>query len=74
MKARTFTTFTSWREVLIHVMAGKPVWYQAPLDYRPVRVRTHPTAGNKLRVFPPAGDADPFVADAGHVDRFRREA
>lgn len=69
--ANDFQTFDTWRDVLVHVIAGSPIYYQAPLDARPVLVRVQLTRGNKVRVFPPSTDCDPFTADAGHLDRFR---
>ena len=76
----TLQPFATWAEVLAHVGARQPIWYQAPLDYRPVRVRAvtlrrqrwtrlQPT---EVRVYPSSMDCDPFWADAGHLDRFRR--
>ncbi len=73
--------FAIWAEVLAHVAAGQPIWYQAPLDYRPVHVQAvlyrhwrgrHVQKPTKVRVYPPSSDCDPFWADAGHLDRFRR--
>jgi hypothetical protein len=70
--------FQTWREVLVHVQAGKPVWYQAPMDYRPIPVRAQIRGRAHsvvLRVYPPISqDADPFTADARHLDRFRYQA
>lgn len=66
--------FATWAAVLEHVGAGKATWYQAPLDTRAVRVRVGlRRRGTRVRVTPPGGDCDPFTADAGHLDRFRRE-
>lgn len=61
--------FDSWDDVLAHVRAGLPIYYQAPLDSRPIRigaaVRVHlsplPGALNRwektytVRVTPPFG-------------------
>ena len=49
--ANDFQTFDTWRDVLVHVIAGSPIYYQAPLDARPVLVRVQLTRGNKVRVF-----------------------
>jgi hypothetical protein len=35
--------FATWRDVLEWCAAGKPVYYQAPLDYRPTRLLTTET-------------------------------
>jgi hypothetical protein len=76
MAEQTFRTFDTWRDVLVAAQAGEALWYQAPLDYRPVPVRVQLKArahSIALRVFPPAGsDADPFTCGAAHLDRFRR--
>ena len=80
-----YLSFATWRDVLVHVQASKPIFYQAPLDFRPVRVRVllhrHARRGTQgivlsatvLRVYPPTNDADPFFADARHLDRFRQQ-
>jgi hypothetical protein len=65
-----FCTFATWRDVLVHIQAGRPIYYHAPLDVRPVAVRCQLTKGNKVRVFPPTADADPFTADSAHRARF----
>jgi hypothetical protein len=66
--------FDTWDDVLVHVKLGLPVWYHAPLDVRPVRVQaTARPKGRTVRVTPPTRDDDPFTADAGHFDRFRRD-
>ena len=67
-----FATFPSWAEVLRHVKLGLCVWYQAPLDYKPVLIQARTVRGGKVRVRPFGNQADPFTADAGHLDRFRR--
>jgi hypothetical protein len=81
--------FATWADVLAHAHAGRPLFYQAPLDARPTRfdVRRgaeHATCryvarARTLRMTPPGAigrgrmrTADPFTADAGHLDRFTR--
>lgn len=72
---RRFETFPSWKDVLEHVRAGKPVYYHAPFDIRPVLVSaTAEPQGRTVRITPPTRDADPFTADAGHLERFKRIA
>ena len=66
-----FNTFVTWSGVLGHVRAGGAIYYQAPLDFRPVLVRCHAFKNGKIRVYPPTRDADPFTADSGHLDRFK---
>lgn len=65
-----FAKFSTWSEVL--EWKGL-LWYWAPMDFRPVLVSVKRRGqGQKLRV--DAGtQADPFWAESGHLDRFRRE-
>ena len=70
----TFVPFTTWHAVIEHVRLGKATYCQAPLDYRPVYVLARcgiDQLRDFIRVTPPSTDADPFWADAGHLDRFR---
>lgn len=68
-----FSPFATWNEVLSHVEQGKPVFYRAPLDYRPRSVYCAlGPSGQTVHVTPPLHDADPFTADAAHLSRFRR--
>jgi hypothetical protein len=64
--------FDTWAELLDHISAGYPLWYQAPLDYRPAQVTAVMRKDGKLRVYPTYADADPFTADAVHLERFRK--
>jgi hypothetical protein len=68
---RTFSPFPTWGEVLAHVEAGLPVYYQAPLDPRPVRIGAK-RRRNRIAVDPLTLDADRFQADAAHLSRFRK--
>lgn len=67
----TYRAFDSWAELLGHVARSGEVYYQAPLDRHPVRVKAAVRC-NKVRVTPPSRDADPFTADLGHLPRFFR--
>jgi hypothetical protein len=67
-----YSTFSTWREVQDYVNAHYTLFYHAPLDYRPVLVSAKVRRDGKIRVTPVYTDADPFTADAGHLDRFRR--
>jgi hypothetical protein len=68
-----FDPFDSWTAVLDHVNASYLTWYWAPLDPRPMMVQCHVRRDGTIRVIPPRGsDADPFTADHGHLERFRR--
>lgn len=64
--------FRDWAQLIDHIAAGYPLWYQAPMDYRPAQVSVVVRKDGKLRVSSIYTDADPFTADQGHLDRFRR--
>jgi hypothetical protein len=66
--------FASWPALLEHIATGGAVYYHAPMDHAPVRVRVEVRRGSKLRVFPPSRAADAFTADSGHLERFRQTA
>lgn len=60
-----YVPFGAWAGVLAHT---GPLFYHAPLDYRPAIVTVVRRFKNgKLRLR--AGDVS-FTADAGHLDRF----
>ena len=69
-----YEPFTSWAQLIDHVRAGYPLYYHAPMDYRPSIVQATIRKDGKIRVSPTFSDADPFTADMGHLDRFRRWA
>jgi hypothetical protein len=64
--------FHTWEQLVDHIKAGYLLWYQAPLDYYPAQVSAVVRKDGKVRVMPIYADADPFTADRGHLDRFRR--
>ena len=70
--AHTHESFSTWSQLVDHVRAGYPLFYQAPLDYRPVLISAVVRRDGKLRVHPPYSDCDPFTADEGHLPRFKR--
>lgn len=60
----------SWNEILDAARAGRPLWYQAPLDFRPVRLTVRRVFKNgKIRFNAPNVSCDPFTADSSHADR-----
>lgn len=72
-------SFSAWWQVVVMAREGRPLWYQGPLDARPVRISaTCKPHGRTVRVEPfgtwRRGERpfDPFTADASHLDRFRR--
>jgi len=79
-------SFGSFREVLDYAKSGGDLYYQAPLNYRPCRLRPgkncsfcYDARPKSIRVWPPGSvgrgrqrTADPFTADAGHLGRFSR--
>lgn len=74
LSASGFLPFPTWNEVLAYVREGKPVYYKAPMDVRPVRVLASVRGkGQKVRVATGA-EAGDFWADAGHLNRFFRRA
>lgn len=74
MSDRSYEAFTSWAQLFAHIGGGYPLWYQAPMDDRPVQVSAVRWKDGKVRVYPIYTEADPFTADAGHLERFRRAA
>ena len=74
-EARSFEGFESWADLLNYVGTGQPLYYHATLDLRPVRIQATVQRGGQVRVYPPnSAEADPFMADSGHLSRFKREA
>ena len=80
--------FDSWAAVLAWARAGRPLFYQAPLDVWPTRLWYGTPRGTDayyfvrkrtIRVWPHGSvgrgkkrTADPFTADRGHLSRFLR--
>ncbi len=65
-----FKPFETWWAVIDHVDNGFPVYYKAPFDREPVYVQATLIGGTARMRIVPGGDADPFVADIAHYDRF----
>lgn len=67
-----FKPFETWDQVLEAARSGG-LYYQAPMDRSPRYVSIVKIFNNgKIRVDPLSRDADKFIADAGHLLRFRR--
>ena len=78
--------FSSWPDVLAYARSGGDLYYQAPLNHLPVLLRpgknqtyTYEVRARSIRIWPGGSvgrgrsrTADPFTADAGHLDRFSR--
>ena len=64
--------FQSWEQLLDHIQAGYLLWYQAPMDYWPAQINATVRKDGQIRVMPIYTNADPFTADSGHLNRFRR--
>ena len=65
-----FRKLASWVEVIAWVELEGSIYYQAPLDVMPHRVRVE-RKGSAIKVTPLWGrDFDPFLADEGHLGRF----
>ncbi len=78
MSGPRFERFASWRDVLAYAATGAALYYHAPLDVAPVRVR-YEARPRTIRIFPPgrtgrgkARTSDSFSADVSHLDRFRK--
>ena len=75
---------TPWKEILAAAHRGEDLYYQAPLDPRPIRFRagggapyTYLAGNRSIRLWPPGSTgrgqlrtSDPFTADSEHADRF----
>lgn len=73
--------FDSWEAVMAYAREGRPLWYQPPMDRfakcftaAPTGAWTYSARSHTIRMMPYRVHADPFVADAGHLDRFSRPA
>jgi hypothetical protein len=80
--------FGSWSEVMAHAQAGRPLYYQAPLNHQATRFLpgsnqsfSYQAKGRTIRMWPPGSTgrgksrtADPFNADSKHLDRFSHPA
>jgi hypothetical protein len=67
------TVFNTWEGLLLHIANGRALYYQAPLDHYPVRVRVVWSRAGQVRCEPMFHrEADPFTADCSHLSRFRR--
>ena len=78
--------FATWGDVLAAAKAGENLYYKAPLDHRATGLAPRTRSGQEqcyeararsIRIWPPGSTgrgrwrtADPFTADAGHLDRF----
>lgn len=76
-----FTGFSTWSDVLAYARTGAPLYYHAPMDAFPVRIFHFKVRARTIRIWPPGSQgrgrmrtADPFTADKGHLNRFRRPA
>jgi hypothetical protein len=72
-----FEPFARWIDVLAHARNGGALYYHAPLDCSPVRLTDFQVKARTIRIWPLGSrgrgkgrTADPFTADAGHLDRF----
>lgn len=72
---KTLETFATWSDVLAHVKAGNPTYYQALMEFRPFRVIASTRGVRPARVrVTPFFDADAFWADCHDLGRFRKES
>lgn len=68
-----FEAFDTWQQVIDTVEVTGAAWYHAPLDWKPRLVRAYATE-QVVTIRPHGfGDSfDSFIADSGHLSRFRR--
>lgn len=65
-----FRQWRNWSFLLACVDLGAPIYYKAPFDLVPKRVRVA-RVGHLIRVWPLYGsDFDTFKADETHLERF----
>jgi hypothetical protein len=76
MTTQGFEPFATWREVLEYVNANGSVYYQPPLNHRPVWIAASVGEGGKLKMYASRidRDADDFTADESHLDRMRKRS
>ena len=68
-----YDKYSQWIQILAEAMAGKILYYQAPLDTYPSPVVVKKVFKNgKIRLSGPPG-VDNFTVDVSHTDRFRRK-
>lgn len=73
MTTKTFATFATWPELLDYIAVRHTVYYQVPLDYRPVLVSVKVRKDGRVRITPPYADLRAgFTADESHLSRFHR--
>ena len=65
--------YDNWNAVLSAARKHGYLYYHAPMDYQPHRVRVVRVFKNrKIRLDPGWTEYDLFTADRGHLDRFVR--
>lgn len=70
MSIEGFRTFGTWVEVIAWVELEGVLYYKAPLDLMPRRIRVE-RKGSAVKVSPlSGGEFDAFLADEGHLSRF----
>jgi hypothetical protein len=69
-----FDSFPTWTFLIAWVELEGTIYYQAPMDPMPRRVRASLSGRYTIRVTPMHGDGfDPFIADETHQSRFFRD-
>lgn len=68
-----YREFYTWKQLLDAISAGYSIYYQAPMDYRPIQVSVVVREDGLLRVSPIYTDIRPFTVDNAHLSRFRQE-
>ena len=72
LRDMNFVPYDSVENLLADIKASRPLWYQAPMDYKPARVKVALVKGKTttVRMRGPCGVYTIEVLE--HLDRFRR--
>jgi hypothetical protein len=73
--------FASMKDVIAWAKSGHPLYYKAPMDPHAKRLHDFKLMARSIRIWPSGSrgrgrmrTADPFTANAGHLERFRKSA
>lgn len=71
-----YTNFETWPDVFDAVHRGYQLYYQGPMDYKPVAIKVHLLSERQQACLRVLGNAnfDSFTADKSHLPRFKQKA
>jgi len=72
-----YTNFETWADVFAAAHRGEQLYYQAPMDYKPVAIKVQlPPLELRQGCLRVLGNAnfDSFTADKSHLPRFKQKA